>query len=116
MSFVGKLLVKLLLNGILAVPLLMWFCEAGFVEAALISIVLSAIAYVAGDRMILPLTNNTIATISDFLLAFIVLWTVGSVMDWTLSFGEIAIISLAVAAVEVWYHHYLQNDRRKQRA
>lgn len=108
-----KFLYKLLLNGIVAVVLLLWFTNATFWEAAISAVVFSALAYFIGDQMILRASNNTIATIADAGLAFVYFWIVSNVMNWTLSFGELIVLTLALGLSEVVYHRFLANDLEK---
>lgn len=105
----NKFVVKLLLNGIIVIPLLMWFTEATFMGALVFSAILSAIAYIVGDKLILKGTNNTIATISDALLAGVFLWIAADFLEWTLTFGELLMIAIILAIAEVFFHRYLGN-------
>src|SRR5690606_11431287 len=107
-----KFMLKLLLNGIIVVPLLMWFSEATFMEAAIAAVILSAIAYLVGDQWILRASNNTVATIADAVLSFVYLWVVADFMDWNLTAMEIATISLVLGVVEAVYHRYLRSEDR----
>jgi hypothetical protein len=68
-----SILIKLLSNGIIAVPGLMW-SGTSLSFALVTSVVISLISYVAGDLFILPRTNNTFASTADFGLAFALLW------------------------------------------
>jgi hypothetical protein len=102
-----------MLNGIIAVPLVLWLSNAGFVEAAVAAVILSVIAYILGDRFILPATNNTVATIADFGLAYVYFWVVSSFLFWDLSLGEVFWIALGVAVVELWFHTTLTDHRRR---
>ncbi|ERI05215.1 DUF2512 family protein [Aneurinibacillus aneurinilyticus] len=43
----------------------------------MISFLLCVISYYMGDLVILPLTNNLVATACDFVLAFLVIWLTG---------------------------------------
>lgn len=101
---------KAFLNGILVVPFLISFTEASLMEALLAALLLSIVAYVIGDQMILRLTNNAVATIADFGLSFIYLWMAAGIFDWSLSFTEMAIISAAVAVIEYFVHGYFLRD------
>ncbi|HZG75278.1 MAG TPA: DUF2512 family protein, partial [Paenibacillus sp.] len=74
----GKFLLKALLNGVIVVPLLLWFGTVSFWEAVAAAAVLTVIAYFLGDRIILRATNNLTATIADFGLAYVYVWMVGS--------------------------------------
>jgi len=111
-----RFLSKLLMNAIVVVPLLMWFTEATFLGALLTALVLSALAYVVGDQLILRMSNNTIATIADALLTFLFLWIVASFSDWSLSFTELLIITAAVGVVEMIFHRQLGHWDRRARA
>ena len=76
----------------------------------LTTVVLVIISYLVGDLFILPKTNNTVATLSDIGLAFLVIWlfsmTISSMGIGTLAGG--AIISAVVLAVgEYFFHDYL---------
>lgn len=110
----GKFLIKAVLNGIVAIFMLMWLSNASFTGSLLTALVLCVLAYLVGDQIVLRLTNNTVATIADFGLAYLILWIAADLNDWTLTFGEIALISLVIALVEIGYHHYL--GHRDQRA
>src|SRR5690349_20762950 len=103
----NRLAIKLLLNAIIIVPLLMWFTEATFWGSLLTAVVLSLIAYVIGDQMILRVSNNAVATIADACLTFIYLWLVAAWADWSLSITELVIISLAVGIIEMVFHRQL---------
>jgi hypothetical protein len=110
-----KLLWKVLLNGIVTVPLLMWFGDGVSLGMAVVtSLCLTVVAYIIGDQMILRSSNNVIATVSDALLAFFILWLVAYYAGWTLSFTELCAISIVLAVVEYFYHPYLlrQTEQR----
>jgi hypothetical protein len=108
----GKLLLKILLNGIVVIPLLLWYSEAAFWSAAITAVALSIVAYFVGDQMILRASNNMTATIADALLAFAFLWLVAEMMVWSLTFTEITIIALLLGVVEFIFHRIIANDIR----
>ncbi|MFD0669875.1 DUF2512 family protein [Cohnella sp. GCM10027633] len=68
-----KFVFKWLLNGVIVVTMLMMYADVSFTEAAITATVLTIIAYVLGDQLILRATNNTIATLCDAVLAFLLL-------------------------------------------
>ncbi|WP_158299225.1 DUF2512 family protein [Paenibacillus antri] len=106
-----RFLLKALLNGVIVVPLLLWFGTVMFWEAVAAAVVLTVIAYFIGDRVILPATNNLTATIADFGLTYVYVWMVGAFLGWNVSLGETFWIALGVAAVELLFHTMLpQND------
>ncbi|UUZ92203.1 YndM family protein [Paenibacillus sp. P25] len=109
-----KLLVKLILNGVVMIPMLYMLSDASVTQILIASVVLSVLAYYIGDQWILRETNNTVATIADFGLAGIYLWAVGTLFNWRLSFTEILLTAVVLAVVEVLYHGLLKNwDREK---
>jgi len=115
----GKFLLKLVANGAIAVPLILWFSEARLFETMIAASVLSVIAYFLGDRFILGTLNNTVATIADFGLAFVYFWAVGSFLYWDgLTLGDIFWVSAALTLFELWFHTTLPqgDDRRKATA
>jgi thiamine transporter ThiT len=99
--------IKLIANAIVVIPLLMWFTEAGLGEALITALVLAVLAYLIGDLLILRMSNNTAATISDAVLAFVYLWLAADWMDWRLNLWEILIISAVLGIVEAIFHRYL---------
>lgn len=74
------------------------------------TIVLGVISYAAGDLGILPAAGNMVATISDLVVTFLVVWLLGLAMT-DMSGGTIAvaaIISAVIIAVgEYFFHIYL---------
>lgn len=103
----NRMLRKILMNGIVLIPLLMWFTEATLWSSVVTSLVLSVIAYLVGDQMILRMSNNTVATIADAALTFVYLWIVADWLDWSLTIGELTTITLAVGVIEFIYHRQL---------
>jgi uncharacterized protein YneF (UPF0154 family) len=90
----------------------------------LISVVLTVVAYIIGDLFISRKTGNdherhadhnkrnTIATISDAFLAFLVIWLMGKTLF--ADDGDVLIASLLsaliIAAGEWFFHKYLDKD------
>ncbi|MEX1029262.1 MAG: DUF2512 family protein [Paenibacillaceae bacterium] len=106
---------KVIMNGIVVVPMLMWLSDASFWGSVVTALILCVVAYFVGDQLILRLSNNTIATIADAVIAFFYLWIVSNMMDWTLTLGEILLISLALGLVEIIFHRQLgQVDHRRR--
>ncbi|WP_274650721.1 DUF2512 family protein [Paenibacillus humicola] len=103
-------IVKWAINGVIVTLLMMWFSDADFWEAALTATILTVIAYIIGDQWVLRTTNNTIATIVDFLLAVVYLLIAEYIFDWGLNFGEILIISALVGIAEFCFHRYFLQD------
>jgi hypothetical protein len=108
-----KFIIKLIVNGIIVIPLLMWFSEATFYQAVSTAVVLCIIAFLIGDQWILRISNNTVATIADAVLSIVFLWLVASYMNWSLSFTEILVISIILGVAEAFFHRFLGHDDRR---
>lgn len=114
-GFVVKITFKLLLNGAIAVTILLWLTRATFWEAAIASVVLSVIAYLGGDQYVLRISNNTVATLVDAVLAFVYFWVVASLLRWNLSIGGLIFLTLFLGVGEAVYHRFLASDREKEK-
>lgn len=106
-----KFVLKWLVNGVIVTTLLMYYSNASFLGAATTATLLTIIAYILGDQIILRSTNNGIATVSDAILAYLVLWIAASAMNWTISPGEILIIALITGVAEFFIHRYVFQTR-----
>lgn len=102
-----KFLYKLLFNGLIVVPSLIWFGGATLIASLFLALGLTIIAYLIGDQLVLRATNNLVATIADAGLTFAYLWVVKVTALPALSFGKILLISAALGVVEWFYHRYL---------
>lgn len=106
-----KFLMKWLLNGVIVVTLLMMYADVTFLTAAITATGLTIIAYILGDQLVLRATNNTIATLADAVLAFILLWIAAETLDWSLSVGEILVITAILGIAEWVLHRYVFPSR-----
>lgn len=101
-KFVSTLVVLFIILGL--------FYDMAFRNVFWISLVLTVAAYLIGDMLILPRTNNTIATIADFGLAFFVIWLMGDNLTYGASVFTPALITAAgVAIFEYFFHKYVSN-------
>ncbi|MHA6252647.1 YndM family protein [Oceanobacillus sp. CAU 1775] len=81
-----------------------------FGEVLLLSAVLGVAAYLIGDMIILPKTNNFVATLADFVLAGIIIYVfVGGLTTIDNVFTVTLLATIGVALFEVIFHRYLQN-------
>ncbi len=103
----NRLLRKIIMNGIVIVPLLMWFTEATIWSSLVTAVILSLVAYFIGDQLILRAGNNTVATLADAGMALVYFWFVAVMMGWSLTFGELVVLTLALGVVEWIYHRQL---------
>jgi hypothetical protein len=111
MKHVRAFLVKFVASLVLLYIILGLFNGVSFGNVLLITVVLGITSYVLGDMLILPRTNNTIATISDFLLSFMVIWLLSQSLTYgDTMFAESLLASLGVALFEYFYHKYLKTN------
>lgn len=93
---------------------LTWGFNISFVETLLISLVLTAVSYVMGDLLIFLKaskspdqdTRNSIASFTDFVVAFLIIWVMGQALTGNLE--EIvapALISALFITVGEWFFH-----------
>ncbi|QDH21239.1 DUF2512 family protein [Saccharibacillus brassicae] len=105
-----KIAVKMLANAVVVIGLTMWFSEADFVSALIVTVILGALAYVLGDMLILPAAGNTAATLGDAALTYVVLWAASSMLDWNLSYFDMFVVALVVGIFEFFFHIWLLQD------
>jgi hypothetical protein len=103
-----KFLTKLIINGVILIPLLYLWTDATVTQILVSSFLFCIVAFFVGDQWILRETNNTVATIADFGLSGIYLWAAANMLNWDLSGMEIIIIAMVLAFVEAFYHRLLQ--------
>lgn len=106
-----KFLFKWVLNGIIVTLMLAWYADVTYLTAFIAASLFTVIAFLIGDMVLLPNTNNTVATVSDFLMVAVYLGVIQYFYDWNLSFGEIFIISSLVAWAEWLYHRYILGQK-----
>lgn len=89
------------------------FFDATFADILSFSILVTAMSYLLGDRIILPRLGNRNALIADFFLVYASVWVFGSVL--LNSYLQIAWGSVIAAGIitlsEVFVHRFLVNTR-----
>ncbi|USG67648.1 YndM family protein [Brevibacillus ruminantium] len=103
-----SILLKLLANGIVAVPGLIW-SGTSLMFALVASVIISLISYMIGDLYLLPRTNNTFASTADFGLSFVLFWLSCAMFAQPFRLSGIFLTAFAIAIVEYFYHNYLQH-------
>ncbi|OCA82832.1 MULTISPECIES: DUF2512 family protein [Bacillaceae] len=78
-------------------------------DILIMGVVLTAVSYILGDLMVLPAAGNSLAVLGDIVLATLLLWIMGNVMD---NSAGALVNALAVAfflGVGEWFfHNYMQ--------
>lgn len=122
MNILKSFIIKILSIFAITLLILGFVFNYSFEHVLAITIILTFSSFVLGDLVLLPKTNNIIATISDFSLAMLVTWFY--LANLTLSVNHVFfasfLTSLSVAVVEMFFHRYLllknnQDEEKGQR-
>ena len=74
-----------------------------------ITMLVGVSSYLLGDMLILPRSNNTIATIADIGLSFFLIWYIGSVLTDGNMFYPSLISAIGIGLFEFVFHKYVLN-------
>lgn len=116
MSHTRAMIIKLISTFVLLYIILGLIFDLSIGNVLLITLVVGIAAYLIGDLMILPRTNNTTATIADFGLAFLIIWALCEAVtlnDQTMYPSLIA--AIGVALFEFFFHKYLARNMNETR-
>lgn len=111
MEHVKALIMKfVLVTAVLFVVLSMLY-GVDFGDVLLISTVLTLVSYL-GDVYVLPNTSNTVATLADIGLSFVIIWLLGGgVIEENIPIILASIISAVVIGIcEVFFHMYMERN------
>lgn len=112
MEHVKALIIKFIMYTAVLWSIMGTFFGVDFGEVITISVILTPLAYVIGDLLILRNFNNTIATIADFGLSFIVIWLIGAaIINEPISVASAALISALALSVGEWFYHSYVNSQ-----
>ncbi|MFP3727995.1 YndM family protein [Priestia filamentosa] len=121
MKHVKAFLFKFIISFILLYAILSGINGFSIGDVFWTTMILGGISYILGDLLILPRTNNILATIADLALSFIIIW----VMTSTLAYGDYLArtftSALGMTIFEALFHRYmvnrvLPNDKLSQRS
>lgn len=120
MNHVKALVIKFLMIAVVLLIILTLFFDVPFMDTIWISLALTIIAYVMGDLMIFRKAGdrsdqnkrNAIATVSDIVVAFLVIWLLGDALTGNnVDIITPAIISAIVIGGGEWFFHkYLDSS------
>lgn len=100
----------ILKTGIVAIILeivLGYWTALTFTQILMISLAVTFVAYIVGDILVLPATNNTIATLADIGLAFAVIYLFNFVYTPHIRWMDALIAGFAVGVGEILFHRYM---------
>lgn len=114
MKHLKALIIKFVMSAVVLGIVLTGIYNYNFSESMLISLVLTVVAYALGDLLVYRNAaddsdykkRNTVATISDLILSFLVIWIMGaSLLGNTSTIIQGSIISAIVIALGEWFFH-----------
>ncbi|WP_158591816.1 YndM family protein [Oceanobacillus halophilus] len=121
MRHMKALAIKFIFTAVVLYSLLTIFEAASLTEILLISLLVTGIAYLIGDLVILRRFSNLVATIADFGLAFAAIWLFSSFFIYAASpiVTVSAFSAFFLAISEALFHIYMnekvfekEDDRR----
>lgn len=108
MKHLTAILIKFVMVAVVLGIVLSIMTNLSFRNILLISAAVTVLAYVIGDLMILPASNNTTATIGDFGLALITIYLFNYfIRGAEISIWDAGIAALALAAGEWIFHKFV---------
>ncbi|WP_188205950.1 YndM family protein [Alkalibacillus aidingensis] len=115
MNHFKLIITKCIASLILLYAILGFVYDVTFMNVLLITLVLGAISYIIGDLFILLRTNNTVATISDFILSFVVVYFMLSFMiPGGPLFGASLFAAIGVTVFELFFHMFVKSDHEQE--
>ncbi|WP_050616262.1 DUF2512 family protein [Bacillus testis] len=122
MNHIKALVIKFLMIAVVVGIIMTGIYDVAFGDSMWISLVLTIGAYLIGDLLIFrgtankqqQSTRNMIATISDLILAFVIIWLMGLGLDVSLDNEDLIIASIISAVIiglgEFFFHKYLDRN------
>jgi len=115
MKHLKALAIKFISSLVLLYVILGLFYGMEFGNVFLISLVLGIVSYLIGDLLILPRTNNTVATLADFGLALFFIWFMSENFTRGDNLFTVSLLAaLAVTLFEYFFHKYVSRNVTKE--
>ncbi|KRE07388.1 MULTISPECIES: YndM family protein [Priestia] len=114
MKHLKALVIKFVMSAVVLGIILTGIYDYNFSDSMLISLVLTVVAYALGDLLVYQNAaddsdykkRNIVATISDLILTFLVIWIMGeSLFENTGMIIQGSIVSAIVIAIGEWFFH-----------
>jgi Kef-type K+ transport system membrane component KefB len=114
MKHLKALIIKFVMSAVVLGIVLTGIYNYGFSDSMLIGLVLTVVAYALGDLLVYRNAaddsdykkRNIIATISDLILSFLVIWIMGaSLFGNTSTIIQGSIVSAIVITIGEWFFH-----------
>lgn len=107
MEHVRALIIKVLMIGVITVAVLSMFRGVSPMNSIWLAIIITIVAYIIGDLLILPTYGNLSASIADGIIAFLVTWLTPFVVTRiSISVGTALTVGALVGIGEWFFHKY----------
>ncbi len=108
MKHVYALLVKFAVVAVVLEIILGFLTNLNFVEILYVALTVTLVAYVIGDLLILPISNNTVATLADAGLAVFIVYIYNYIwVDSIITFATALIAGAVIGLAEWFFHKYV---------
>ncbi|MCM0648242.1 YndM family protein [Clostridium swellfunianum] len=116
MKHISDLLIKFIMVTLVLEVILGMMTNLALSNILIISLAVTILAYIIGDLLILPPTNNTTATIADIGLALAVIYMFNFLWNTReISFVDALIAAAVIGSGEWFFHKYVANNVIKKR-
>lgn len=105
MKHVYAIIIKFIMVMVVLGIALYMLTDLSFQEIFVISAIVTVVSYLLCDLLILAVSNNTIATIADVVLTFIILYSLNNWSNYGYIDASTAAISAVVLGVGDWFFH-----------
>lgn len=105
------LLIKFILAAVVLEVDLLLLSELNFFQILYLALLIAVASYIVGDLVILPATNNIVATISDVVLSLIIVFIFNIIWNKEDIPFFSAIIAAVVIGIAEWFFHKAIDQR-----
>lgn len=111
MDHLKAITIKFLASLALLYMILGMFYGMSFGNVFLITLTLGIVSYIIGDLLILPRTNNSIATAADFGLSLFIIWIMSMALTTGANFFTMSLLAAAgVTVFEYFFHRLMASE------
>lgn len=120
MKHIVAIVLKFIVVLVLLEILLSLLTDLTITQILVISAAVTLISYASGDMLILPYSNNAVATLCDAILIFLTVWLFNYVPYYSfIGVGDAVICAVFLGFIEIFFHKYVASailpNRRERR-
>ena len=111
MKHISALVVKFLMTAFILEVSLLLLSDLSFGRILFLSLIVTFISYLVGDMVLLPATNNAVATIADMILNTIIIY----LFNFIWNINEITFIASLISGIllgigEFYFHKIIDRN------